>query len=72
MSERRDQLKSYLEKHGIETKIHYTNILDRVNSNYYPVAEKICAQALSLPVYPFLTDNEVKYICEKIRQFNGI
>ena len=72
MSERRDQLKGYLEKHGIETKIHYTNILDKVTSNYYPVAEKICAQTLSLPVYPFLSNDEVKYICEKIRQFNGV
>jgi len=72
MTERRDQLKSYLEKHGIETKIHYTKILDPVTSNYYPVAEKICTQALSLPVYPFLSDDEVKYICEKIRQFNGV
>ena len=72
MTERRDQLKSYLEKHGIETKIHYAKTLDTVALNYYPVAEKICAQALSLPVYPFLSNDEVKYICEKIRQFNGV
>jgi dTDP-4-amino-4,6-dideoxygalactose transaminase len=72
LTNNRDQLKEYLEKQGIETKIHYSQILDIVNTGLYPVAENICQQAISLPIYPFLQNEEIDYICEKIKDFYGI
>jgi dTDP-4-amino-4,6-dideoxygalactose transaminase len=68
----RDRLKEYLGEQGIETKIHYPEILDTVNKGLYPVAENICRQAISLPIYPFLQDVEIDHICEKIKNFHGI
>jgi dTDP-4-amino-4,6-dideoxygalactose transaminase len=69
LTDSRDQLKVYLEQQGIETKIHYSQILDTVNAGLYPIAENICRQAISLPIYPFLQNKEIDYICEKIKEF---
>ena len=70
--EKRDELKTYLAQNGIETKIHYPKILDAVNIGKYPNAEKICSQALSLPIYPHLKMREVDYVCERIKKFYGV
>ena len=70
--EKRDELKTYLAQNGIETKIHYPKILDAINIGQYPNAEKICSQALSLPIYPHLKMKEVDYVCERIKKFYGI
>jgi dTDP-4-amino-4,6-dideoxygalactose transaminase len=66
---RRDDLQSFLQTKGIETKIHYTKTLDTENIGKYPNAENICAKALSLPIYPHLKTSEVDYICDKIKEF---
>jgi len=70
LSESRDELAKFLEKNGIETKIHYKNTLD--GDNRHRVAEGICANAISLPIYPHLKMEEVDYVCERIKKFNGI
>ena len=72
LSNRRDELKTYLAQNGIETKVHYTKTLDSKNVGQYPNAENMCAKALSLPIYPHLEMYEVDYICERIRKFNGV
>ena len=70
LSDRRDELKTYLAQNGIETKIHYTKTLDNKNIGQYPNAESLCAKALSLPIYPHLKMDEVIYICERINKFH--
>ena len=72
LTERRDELKTYLARNGIETKIHYVKTLDPNKTGHYPNAESICARAISLPIYPHLKPTEVDYICERIKKFNGI
>ena len=72
LSDRRDELETYLAQNGIETKVHYTKTLDSKNVGQYPNAENMCAKALSLPIYPHLEMYEVDYICERIRKFNGV
>jgi dTDP-4-amino-4,6-dideoxygalactose transaminase len=68
----RDQLKEHLAEQGIETRIHYSEILDPINKGFYTIAESITHKAISLPIYPFLQDNEIDYICEKIENFYGL
>ena len=70
LSDRRDELKTYLAQNGIETKVHYNKTLDSKNVGQYPNAESICAKALSLPIYPHLEMYEVDYICERINKFH--
>ena len=72
LSDRRDELKTYLAQNGIETKVHYNKTLDSKNVGQYPNAENMCAKTLSLPIYPHLEMYEVDYICERIRKFNGV
>ncbi len=69
LSDRRDDLKTFLAQNGIETKIHYPKTLDSMNIGQYPNAEKVCAMALSLPIYPHLKIKEVDYICDRIKEF---
>ena len=69
LSDRRDELKAFLETKAIETKIHYAKTLDSQNVGLYPNAEKLCAKALSLPIYPHLKMTEVDYICDRIKEF---
>ena len=69
ITDRRDELKAYLETKGVQTKVHYTKILDPQNVGNYPNAENICAKALSLPIYPHLKMKEVDYVCDRIKEF---
>lgn len=62
-SDRRNDLKMYLERKGIETKIHYEKPIFRTKN-----ATKLCNRVLSLPIYPELSDEEVEYIVKSIRK----
>jgi dTDP-4-amino-4,6-dideoxygalactose transaminase len=68
----RNGLKMYLERHGIETKIHYQNTLDDDNIRRYPRAKSFCDMSLSLPIYPYLKNDEIDFICEKIKEFKDV
>lgn len=73
----RDQLRSYLLSHGIETGIHYPvpiHLQEPYNANNaglgkYPVTEAKAKRILSLPMFPELTDKEIFYVAEKLREF---
>lgn len=84
-AERRDELKNYLTEHGVETMISWATpmykepvfaefgkprLVDvRGDVNELQETEKICREVLSLPMYPELTDEEVKLVIETIRNF---
>ena len=72
LTDNRDELALFLTKNGIETKVHYSKILDdkKVGDFQYPMAEGMCQKVLSLPIYPHLKFEEVDYICETIGKFN--
>ncbi len=76
--DRRDELRSSLAQAGIETGIHYTDPIHlqpvyRGVFGYaggeFPNSEKLCRQALSIPIHPRLTDSDVIYVCESIKSF---
>lgn len=75
ITENRDALRQFLKEHGIETMIHYSDILPEqpvfkdYNKNDYPFAKKISKQILSLPLYPELKNEESDYICSIISSF---
>lgn len=73
-SDRRDQLKSYLEDHGVMTAIHYPlpvhlqpAYIGRLPSGPLPETEVLCQQILSLPMYPGLSEEDVEKVCSLIR-----
>jgi dTDP-4-amino-4,6-dideoxygalactose transaminase len=76
----RNALKDYLLKNGIDTRIHYPIPIHLQESAKYlgylpgafPITEKQVNEILSLPVYPELTDDQVKYVIKIIKDFfNG-
>jgi dTDP-4-amino-4,6-dideoxygalactose transaminase len=74
---RRDELKRYLEEHGVGTAIHYPIPLHLQPAFAHlgykpgdlPVAEQLSRECLSLPLYPGLTEEEVKFVADTIRKF---
>lgn len=70
----RDKLKEYLEKNEIQTYIHYpvpvhkSKAYSEYNELYkLSITEKICKEILSLPMDPWLLEEEIEYITEKIK-----
>jgi len=72
---KRDALRKHLAKQGIGTAIHYPKVLyNQLAIKPYgkgrcPAAEKTVKEILSLPLYPELTNQKVKYICRAIKKF---
>jgi dTDP-4-amino-4,6-dideoxygalactose transaminase len=77
---KRDELMKHLAKKNITTLIHYPtpiHLQEAYSSLGYekgsfPNAEAVADQIVSLPLYPSLTEAEVGYVCECIREFYGV
>lgn len=75
--EKRDQLNCYLQDNGIESKIHYPVPLHLqpasaklgYTAGSFPIAEEQAKKIISLPVHQHLTEAEVHYMIEKVRDF---
>ncbi len=74
-AENRDGLANYLKSKGIATLIHYPipvhqqSCFSKEGTISLPVLEDKIKVILSLPIHPFLSRKEVKYICESIKAF---
>lgn len=74
---KRDELKRYLEFHGVETAIHYPTALPFMKAYEYlghkpqdfPVAYQYQKEILSLPMYPELLPEQITYIANCINDF---
>lgn len=74
--EERDKLKDFLEIQGIPVMIYYPIPMrfQRAFKNIKiyqecPVSENLCKTVLSLPMHPYLTIEEVNFICDMIKKF---
>ncbi|MBL7196445.1 MAG: aminotransferase class I/II-fold pyridoxal phosphate-dependent enzyme [Desulfobacterales bacterium] len=75
--DKRDDLKAYLEANGISTGLHYPVPLHMqpayaflgYKEGDFPVAETAAKRILSLPMYPELAEAQIRYICDKIKEF---
>ncbi len=76
-TKKRDELKAYLAKKGIQTGIHYPIALPNLKAYQYlghqpqdfPVASLNQDRMLSLPIYPEMTDEMVEYVTGCVREF---
>jgi len=73
----RDKLKDYLTSFQIETMVHYP-LPPHLQKAYaslgfekgdFPLTEEIANTALSLPLWPGMSDEQVQFICDKIIAF---
>lgn len=76
-AENRDGLAEFLKSKGVATSVYYPRPLHLqkcfeylgYKEGQFPVTEKMCNQILALPIYPELTNEEVEYVCQCIKEF---
>ena len=74
---KRKALQDFLKEKGISTGIHYPISLPLLEAYQYkkhekqdfPIANKYMNEVLSLPIFPELTDKEVRYIADTVIAF---
>lgn len=79
LAERRDELKQALATAGIEAGVYYPIALHLqpalrhlgYQSGDFPVAERLCGEVLSIPLYPGLRQQAQEYVIAQIRRFYG-
>lgn len=75
-AEKRDELFEFLKNRGVETLIkdpvptHWQKGLNLFHFNL-PVSEKLAKEVISLPMYPELTNEQVKYVVSQVKEFYG-
>ena len=73
----RDRLRAYLQEQGVGSEIYYPLCLHQqaclaslgYGDHSFPVAEQAAREALALPIYPELRQEQIAYVVEKIASF---
>jgi dTDP-4-amino-4,6-dideoxygalactose transaminase len=77
LSASRDRLQDWLRESGIETLIHYPVPIPRQPALVSehpadcPVADRVCSQILSLPLYPGIPDRHVEQVVQAVSRFTA-
>ena len=77
IAENRDGLVEHLKKNEVQYSIYYPKPLHLqkcfdylgYKKGDFPVAEKVSQSILALPIYPEITEDEVDFVCDTIRDF---
>jgi dTDP-4-amino-4,6-dideoxygalactose transaminase len=76
LAAKRDGLMDHLEENGITTIIHYPIALEKCKCNENMKIEYVNTNAieyarhlLSLPMHPFLKEEEITYVCDTVRSY---
>ena len=76
-SEQRDGLQAFLKEQGIPTMVYYPKPMHEQTAykalgygeDACPVTEHLCETVLSLPIHPYITEEDVQLVCEKIKEY---
>lgn len=76
LTKNREHLQCYLKEKGIETNIHYPLPIHKQQAYYemygaktFKIAERICTQELSIPLYPGLNEFQVKKVIQCLNEY---
>ncbi|RIU94747.1 DegT/DnrJ/EryC1/StrS family aminotransferase [Oceanobacillus picturae] len=75
--EQRDGLQSYLKEQGIPSMVYYVKPMHKqeafstlsFNENDFDVTNKLCDTVLSLPMHPYLKEDEVSKVAKTVNEF---
>jgi perosamine synthetase len=76
---RRDEFVELLRERGVGTGVYYPIPVHRqkpyvalgYGEQQYPVAERLCAEVVSIPVHPSLSDDEIERVIEAVNAVAG-
>lgn len=74
-TEKRDELKDFLQLEGVQTLIHYPIpphkqwAYKEYNEFSFPITENIHDTVLSLPISPMHSDQDILFVCDAIKRF---
>ena len=70
---RRDEVQARLKADGVPTAIYYSQPLPQMaafrtyaEGQAFPESERLAGRVLSLPMHPYLTDDQAEYVCERL------
>lgn len=77
LTSKREEFVQFLKEHGIMVNVHYPiPIMEQgaykelhEQAAWYPVTERICAQEVSLPLYPGMTEEEIEWVIKCVNRF---
>lgn len=71
--DRRDEVQARLKQDGVPTAIYYPQPLPRMRAfqafaapDGYPQSERLAGRVLSLPMHPYLTEEQAHYVCDRL------
>jgi dTDP-4-amino-4,6-dideoxygalactose transaminase len=75
--EERNKLQQFLTENGVATGLHYAIPLHQqkcfqdlgYKKGDFPVTEQLAESGLSLPMFPELTDEQISYVTDKIKEY---
>lgn len=75
--EQRDGLQAFLKEKGIPSMVYYPNPMHLQTAykdlgyshNEFKITEKLCNTVISLPIHPYITEEEQKTVCESIKEY---
>lgn len=75
----RDGLQGYLKDNEIPSAVYYqkpmhkqrafADISYQYSANDFSVTDKLCKTVLSLPFHPYMTNEDIEYICSKVKEY---
>ncbi len=77
LTEARDRFQAHMTSRGVETLIHYPIPIPRqpalssTSPAMCPIADRVCSQVVSLPMYPALSDTAVAAVIDAVSTFTG-
>ncbi|MFC2130810.1 DegT/DnrJ/EryC1/StrS family aminotransferase [Bacteroidota bacterium] len=75
--QKRDELRRFMSENSIGSEVYYPVPFHRQEcfkslnpkDEQFPVANALCEQTIALPIFPELTEEQIKYVVDNIKEF---
>ena len=76
MVDDRESFTNHLDEHGIQWGLHYPTCIEEMPMYKHLIgpnkqALEFSSQMVSLPIHPFMSEEEVAYVCDAINKYKG-